>query len=136
MFALDIDKLVAILSRSQIPALTKMGLLQELIDNNDSMLSSSHVLIILLKNSNENFSQVYEEALNGDVLTIKDTEMIDQLANIIKCQSISTLNIITILKASGARADTYKQFGKFMYYFCLAMGMDDTQVLACIEDGE
>jgi hypothetical protein len=127
------EKFMTILLKSRV---ADPLMLASIVECKQELFSGSQLLTILLNNSKQDFLKSYAEALDLDIIVIQDPEMIGELTNIINDERISHANIIAILKASGLKADTYKDFGRFMHSFCQKMSMADGKVLDYVEDGE
>jgi hypothetical protein len=80
------------------------------------------------------FCKSYEEALDVDIINLKDKEMIHTLAKLLQKPKFTSVNINTVLNDSCQHVNSFKSCGKFLFEFG-SCWRNDFDVVGLICDG-
>jgi len=91
-----------------------IGDICDLSDEVQEWLSGSDILTLLYEsNASDKFSANYDDATSG-LISMKDTDMIKKLAEILQKPEFSKETVISVLKASCSAANSFRVAGKFL----------------------
>jgi hypothetical protein len=100
-------------------------------------LSSARILDLLYEENPTKFSDTISDALDEDLLDLKDTNMIKALALIMKENECDVHQICNVLQSFCEHTNTFAACGVFLRRFCTFWGDDkDMDKVQLIIDGK
>lgn len=130
---LNKEKFVSFLVKSRVLTSQMIAGLQ---DQGFDFESSSSILGILYNQSenNQQFLQIYSEALDNTLFSVKDMGLILKLADITQRSQFTRESVVYLLRVSCSHTETLKVCGQLLANFCKEMM--ESQALFYITQGK
>jgi len=109
----------------------------ELSPGENNWLTGSEILTLLYrKGSPKEFCKSYLAALGNDIINMKDSDMIKQLADILNgSKEFTDQHVIRIMTDSCLHIESFRAAGKFLHDFCIFLPKED-DACSFITDGK